>query len=147
MPRCPLRAPPLAPRHIDVTSENLPPNVRFVPSPAARALATTTPDDPVWRGSPASCEPGAIVRLRPPADASDADVARVRAAHERAGAVRCRVEPRAPGAEVLARPRSAEKAERRTFREVVMGMAAEARPHDREALVAVLDEALTEEGL
>lgn len=147
MPRRPLRASPPAPRYIDVTSENLPPNVRFVPSPEARPLSTTTPDDPVWRGAPASCPPGAIVRLRPPADASDADVARAREAHERAGAVRCRVEPRAAGVEVLARPRSAGKAERRTFREVVMGMAAEARAHDREALVAVLDEALTEEGL
>jgi hypothetical protein len=140
MPRRPHPA-----RRIDAPP--LPSSVRVVPSPEARVLQTISPDDPVWRGGAASCAPGAIVRIRPPADASNADVERLINALRRAGAVRCRAEPRAASAEVLTRPERPAKAERRTIREVVERMVAESRAHDREALAATTDEALTEEGL
>lgn len=134
------------PRRV-VIDDNDAPRIGFVPASSARVLATIGPDDPAWKGEHPACPPGAIVRIRPPASASDADVARVQASLERAGASRARVEARAAGADVL--PRKAERApaERRTIREVVIGMAGEARSEDRGALVAFLDEVLSEEGI
>ncbi len=126
------------------------PLVRFVPLAESRALLTVRPADPVWSGAPPVCPPGAIVRIRPPAEASDADVLRQRDAHERAGAVRVRVEPRAVGERVLApAPAAAPEtpAVRATIRGVVMEMAGEARAHNPTALVEELDRALSQQGV
>jgi hypothetical protein len=93
------------------------------------------------------CPAGAIVRIRPPADAADSDIARQRAAYERAGAARIRVEPRAAGERVRANAVEHEpRPPRAMVREVVMAMAAEARTHNRAALVEELDGALTAQG-
>jgi len=125
-----------------------PPLVRFVHLTDSRVLMTVRPADPVWSGAPPICPMGAIVRIRPPAEASDADVLRQRDAHERAGAARVRVEPRAAGERVLPPVAAPEtSAVRATVRGVVMSMAAEARAHDSAALVEVLDRALSEQGV
>jgi hypothetical protein len=124
-----------------------PPTIRFVPLDETRVLLTVRPTDPVWTGAPPVCAPGAIVRIRPPADAADSDIARQRAAYERAGAVRIRVEPRAAGERVRANIVEDEpRPPRAIVREVVMAMAAEARTHNRTALIEELDRALTTQG-
>lgn len=91
------------------------------------------------------------MRIRPPAEASDADVLRQRDAHERAGAARVRVEPRAAGQRVAApereRPAEETPSAKARMRSVVMSMANESRAHDRAALVEELDRALSEQGV
>lgn len=127
------------------------PLVRFVRFDDARALLTVRPQDPVWSGAPPVCPTGAIVRIRPPAEASDADVLRQRDAHERAGAARVRVEPRAAGQRVAVpereRPAEETPTAKARMRSVVMTMANESRAHDRAALVDELDRALSEQGV
>jgi hypothetical protein len=120
--------------------------VRFVPLVDTRELVTIRPTDPVWISDSIVCKAGSIVRLQPPATASDADIARVKEGLQRAGAVRVRVEPRAKGEKVVAQ-KEERPAARATIREVVFGMSDEARTHNREALHAELERALSEEGI
>jgi hypothetical protein len=120
--------------------------VQFVPLDSTRDLVTIRPSDPVWSSSEPTCKAGAIIRLQPPATASDADVTRVREWFLRSGAVRVRVEPRAAGEKVVA-PVETKPAVRASMRTVVLEMAEEARTHNREALRAELDRALSEEGI
>jgi hypothetical protein len=144
MPRLPRPAPGFR----GATKLPTAPFVRFVRFDDARALLTIRPQDPVWSGAPPVCPSGAIVRIRPPAEASDADVLRQRDAHERAGAARVRVEPRAAGERVMQAKSEPERpAARTTIRDVVMGMAGESRAHDRTALIDELDRALSEQGV
>jgi hypothetical protein len=121
--------------------------VRFVALNDVRRLVTIHPTDPVWTSFNARCEPGSIVRVRPPATASDADVERVEAALTRAGAARVRVEPRAVGEKVVAPIEVPKRAVRSMMRETVLVMASEARTHNREALQEELERAMSEEGI
>lgn len=121
--------------------------VRFVALSDVRRLLTIHPTDSVWTSFAAKCELGSIVRVRPPATASDADVQRVEAALLKAGAVRVRVEPRAVGEKVVAKPEAPKRAARSTMRQTVLTMASEARTHHREALLEELERAMSEEGI
>jgi hypothetical protein len=134
-------------------SSNLPIGVRFVKLDGMRELVTIRPTDRMWTDVAPTCRAGSIVRLQPPAAASDADVQRVREGLVRAGAERVRVEPRATGEKVVASPFEDlayewnPKHPRRAIRETVMSMADEARTHNRQALRAELERALSEEGI
>lgn len=121
--------------------------VRFVVLSDVRRLVTIHPSDSVWTSFNARCEPGSIVRVRPPATASDADIARVEAALLKAGAVRVRVEPRAAGEKVVAPQETPKRAVRSTMRATVLQMASEARTHNREALRDELERAMSAEGI
>lgn len=132
-------------RRIDVTSPSV---VSFVRLDAPRPLVTVTPSDPVWSGAALACPAGSIVRVQPPARATDVEIARVREACERRGAARCRIEPRAADDRVvLAARKEIAPMRSSSVREVVDGVASEARTHDRSALVAMLDELMSAEGL
>lgn len=121
--------------------------VRFVALSNVRRLVTIHPTDRVWTSFDARCEKGSIVRVRPPATASDADIERVEAALKRAGAVRVRVEPRAAEEKVVAKEEAPKRAARSTMRETVLAMANEARTHNREALLEELEGAMTKAGI
>jgi hypothetical protein len=118
--------------------------VRFVALDDVRRLVTIHPTDSVWTSFDARCEPGSIVRVRPPSTASDADV---EADLKRAGAARVRIEPRAAGEKVVAPIEVPKRAARSTMRETVLTMANEARTHNREALQEELERAMSEEGI
>lgn len=124
-----------------------PVGVRFVALSDVRRLITIHPTDSVWSSSVVRCEAGSIVRVRPPATASDADVERIEAELKRAGAVRVRVEPRASGEKVVATQEAPKRAARSTMRETVLSMASEARTHNREALLEELERTMSEEGI
>lgn len=124
-----------------------PMGVRFVAFSDVRKLVTIHPSDSAWTSLGVRCAEGSIVRVRPPATASDADVARVEAALLQAGAVRVRVEPRAAGEKVVAPVMAPKRAARSTMRATVLSMATEARTHNREALRAELERAMSEEGI
>ena len=121
--------------------------VRFVALSDVRRLVTIGPSDSVWTSFVVRCEKGAIVRVRPPATASDADLERVEAELLRLGAARVRVEPRATGDTVVAPIDVPRKAARSTMRETVLAMASEARTHNREALQDELEHAMTKAGI
>lgn len=121
--------------------------VRFVALSDVRRLITIHPTDPVWTSFDVRCESGSIVRVRPPATASDADIERIESALRRAGAVRVRIEPRAAGEKVVAQIEVPKRAVRSTMRETVLMMASEARTHNREALLEELERAMSEEGI
>jgi hypothetical protein len=89
---------------------------------------------------------GAIVRLSPPASATDADVAEVEEMARASGAVAVRVAPR-PAAPEVAREavlQAAEDAPARSLREVVAKILEGARSADPGALVDLVEEALVE---
>jgi hypothetical protein len=135
------------PNRVSIPESTMSPiGVRFVPLGDTRELVTIRPTDPVWTSDRIVCKPGSIVRLQPPATASDADITRVKEGLTRAGAARVRVEPRATGEKVVAQ-KEERPAARASIREVVFGMANEARTHNREALRAELERSLSEEGI
>ena len=121
--------------------------IRFVALSDVRRLVTLHPSDSVWTSFVVRCELGSIVRVRPPATASDADIARVEAELLRLGAARVRVEPRAAGEKVVASVDVPKRAARATMRETVLQMASEARTHNREALREELERAMSAEGI
>ena len=116
----------------------------------ARRLVTISPKDSIWVesyvGDTLRLLSGAIVRAFPPADAGDERIEAVKLELEAAGAARVRIEPRATGTKTVA-PETAPPEVRQAPRVVVMQMADEARTRDREALVGVLDAALTTQKL
>jgi len=117
----------------------------------SRLVVTVEPSAEVWVGGgiDAQVARDAIVRLIPPADATDVLIATVRGAFETAGAAAVRVVPRVAGGAVVPRAAMTPAASAAPVREVVMQMVNEARVDDaeREQLRAVVDEALTAEGL
>lgn len=121
--------------------------VRFVALSDVRRLVTIHPSDSVWTSFVVRCEPGSIVRVRPPATASDADVARVETALLQAGAARVRVESRAAGEKVVAPIDVPKRAARSSMRSTVLTMASEARTHNRKALLEELERAMSAEGI
>lgn len=133
---------------VSIPESRKPPiGVRFIALSDVRRLVTIHPSDSVWTSFDARCEEGAIVRVRPPATASDADIERVEAGLKRAGAARVRIEPRAAGEKVVASVDVPKRAARSTMRETVLTMANEARTHNREALRDELDRAMTKAGI
>lgn len=116
----------------------------------SRELATIPPESLIWapennfKWKPGA---GAIVRLRPPADASDADVERASEYFRKAGAERVTVLPR-PRAEVIpaeAHERSPEKA--LGARDAVLSLVAESNSKDKEALAKLCERVMAEVGL
>jgi len=87
---------------------------------------------------------GAFVRVDPPKDASAERIAEVEAAARAAGAAAVKV-LRQRRDSVVAEPKAEPVVG--TAREVVMGMADEARSVDRDALRGVLDRLLSAEGV
>lgn len=114
----------------------------------ARGLRTVGPDDGFWKGD-AIREPwGELVRVLPPADATDEVVARAEAAFYELGAAKVRVGARAAGkATIPAGDRSpAPLTARRSIRDVCKELVAEARVDDRSALSVLVDRLLSEAG-
>ena len=111
-----------------------------------RRLLTVRPDSPWWAGRHAiSGLEGAIVRLKPPTDATDAEIEQLRRSLVAAGA-RVSTLPR-QRAELL--PEKATIAERprpRGIRETVRAMAAESASRDGEELAKTCDAILDEVG-
>lgn len=138
--------------------------IRSIPLPARRLL-TVPEDSPLWEhlellvgdvqldglGDTTVVErlvvDGALVRLHPPADASDGDVAAVVGRVERAGAVRVKVVPRVAAPEVVRRTGAGPSSPRLGHRAAVMAVADESRSSDPEALRALLGGILDEEGI
>lgn len=124
--------------------------IEVVEREAARQLLTIEPDDSAWAtGSlESSITSGALVRVRPPADASDEAIAGLRETLRSAGAAAVKVLPRAAGTSFAVVPEGErERKAGRTIRQVVMERAEAAVTADRPALLQALDEALSEVGL
>ncbi len=128
--------------------------VRHEPIRPSRFLITIHSTSDVWGGESLTCEaknglradaPGAIARVRPPADAPADRIAEVVRTLEQGGAVKVVVEPR-PSATIVT-PGDNRSRDKRSAREVVMAMAAEARTADRPALERRLDEELSAQKL
>lgn len=125
-------------------------NVLAVTVSGARGLHTVEPDHYSWKDGPDlradPIEPGAIVRLRPPATATDAEVERSRKAFEEAGAARVTVLPR-PRAELL--PEKAAGAPQKAVgaREAVLSLVEESSSKDKGALRALCEKVMAEVGL
>lgn len=125
--------------------------VRRVELKEPRALVTVDVDHPVWKdGSAARPDPatsGAIVRLRPPHTASDADVERVRAHYQNGGAVRVTVLPRLRS-EVIPADVSNRRPEKAIgARQAVLEIVEETNSKDRELLLALCEKIMAENGL
>lgn len=99
-----------------------------------------------WEGTAALNVVGAIVRVNPPATSTDEQVADVKKRLIDAGAVAVKVMPRASAGSVV-KPQTEDRSSVMTVRGTVMGMIDEARVVDRDALRAVVEEALVQEGL
>lgn len=91
-------------------------------------------------------EPGSIVRVFPPNDATDGEVEALDALLRKLGAVAVKMLPRAPGAAVVG-VEAKDDGETKSIREVVMAMIDEARTGDREALREFVERLLAVEGL
>ena len=112
-----------------------------VVGPTARLW--TLADDP--NGYDVAGLRGALVKAQPPPDVSPERVEAVRAWLVSVGVAAVRLVP--AGERHEAAPAEVVAAERRTVRAVVSACAEKAHTQDRAALDAVLDEALTAEGL
>lgn len=123
----------------------------------ARAFVTIGPEHRTWDAgkvdengdvveAPLDVAPGSFVRVEPPPGASDEDVASVRAACEKLGAIRVVVLPRRRAAVVTA-PR--EKRPHRKAREVVGELVKEANlpEEDREAVRALCEGVMAKVGI
>jgi hypothetical protein len=108
-----------------------------------RALVTVGQGIP-WRAFPEVVR-GAIVRLKPPADVSDAEIEQQRQELLAGGAAAVQVEPRAAGGAVVAPAREQHTAQ--SHRAVIMEMTKEARAADPKALAELVDELLTKQGI
>jgi hypothetical protein len=117
----------------------------------ARTLLTFAEEHPAWTegwaGPNADEARGALVRLFPPAAASEERIASVARALEAAGAARVKIVSRETPPDVVRRIVDDPSRSEASHREVVVRMADEARSRDRGALKALLDEVMTEEGL
>lgn len=125
--------------------------VRHVPVEGSRRLVTVAIDDSCWR-SDAQTIPfveGAIVRMRPPIDATDERIEELRKDFIRHGAVRVFALPR-PRAEVL--PGGKEdvvlpKAKAMSARAAVMSLVDESNSKDKESLRALCEKVMSKVGL
>lgn len=118
-----------------------------------RRLYTVEPDRSEWLHTervlgvgPKEFFEGAIVRLRPPATATDVDVDRVRTFYEKAGAAKVSVLPR-PKADVI--PQDVQQAPAKAVgaREAVLSLVEESNTKDRDGLRAFCERVMAECGL
>lgn len=124
-------------------------SVRHVPLESARELYTVPVDSPIWGGSPPtrlSRFEGAIVRLRPPEQATDDAIEEIRGFFLKHGAVKVVVMPR-PRAELL--PSKAPRAQAKAVgaREAVVGLVEESNSKDKGALRKLCEHVMGEVGL
>jgi hypothetical protein len=113
----------------------------------AAELVTIGPDHPAWTDPmKLAGVDGAFVRLDPPANIDDEDVKRLHAMVVEEGAVAVKVLPTRRNA-VAAEYAAPKQVAHTSARGLIEGMVAEARSHDREALAAVVDDAMKEAGL
>lgn len=124
--------------------------INAIEIPGSRNLITVTPDWPIWRPNVkvsnfAMDAEGAIVRLRPPIEATDADVERVRAIFYERKAARVTVLPR-PKAEVV--PAAAASRVRACgAREAVLSLVGDSNSGDKDALRKLCEAVMAERGL
>lgn len=112
----------------------------------SRRLVTIAPGDDYWKsGVVEGVEKGTIVRIRPPAEASDEAVENLVRIMRECGAEACHVQPRERAAAVV--PRESAKRSSSSARQVVRDMVAESRSDDRDALSAECEGIMQEVGL
>lgn len=121
----------------------------------ARELLTVSEGSALWVGVPGPYVAGvhavddikgAIVRLKPPPDATDEKVEQAREALLRSGAAAVRVMPR-QRKDVVPQKAKRDPVPLRGPREVVMEMAEQANTEDKAALKSLLEDALSAAGL
>lgn len=141
------------PKHEPVPHVRVDPVRRVVVE--ARRLILVAPTDPVWAALQGQADPpaktedqvGAIVQVRPPADATELEIANVAGLYQGRGAAVVDVLPKEPGGEVMVRRMRAEQRAGVTPRELVLGMADKSVSANRDGLRALLATVLDEEGL
>lgn len=134
------------------------PKVKSVKNKTARKLHTIDSAHEVWTGgaleAKAKAFEGALVRVRPPAEATDATIYDLeRLLRDQLGADAVRVLPREPGGGAVEAPwpegvPKPQKGATKPAREVILAMArGSASSHDSKALVTFLEDVMAEEGL
>jgi hypothetical protein len=116
----------------------------------SRNLITVLPDWPIWKGTvskKALDATGAIVRIRPPPEATDEDVERVRALMLMKGAERVGVLPRPRAELVPAAVAEAARGKAYGARQAVLSLVEESNSKAREALSALCEKIMAEVGL
>lgn len=121
----------------------------------ARRLVSIEPHDPIWQrdesAPPVHAYPenkDAIVRLKPPADATDKLIADIERACRNDGAMAVKVLPRENAAAVVVQgKRRREREEKMTHRQRVAKMVADANSQRHRSLAALCTEVMDEEGL
>lgn len=122
-----------------------PQNVQFVPLSEARELITIDIESDVWEGAKPLVSRGAIVRIRPPHNATQKQIDELTAACIEQGAERVRVEARQRAPKIVAgsEPRPAKS----SIREVVILMCEEANSRDRQALRIFVEDVMNRAGI
>ena len=129
------------------------PRVTFLRNEQARRLVSVDHHDPAWMDAIGHVKlradaKDAIVRVCPPADASDEDIAAIEAALRNDGAMIIRTIPRAPAGKPVVAARGQKDAQSMPARKVVEEMVNGATAsHDKEALAAFCETVMSEEGL
>ncbi len=123
-------------------------SVERVPFSKARELMTVQPGDGCWKGTLPKRKKfdGLIVRLQPPATATDEEVAALRKFYEARGAERVFVSPRARSA-VLPEKAMTTSVPKETARQAVVALVAESNAKDKASLHALCELVMSEEGL
>lgn len=119
--------------------------VRMVPVPSPVAMVTLGAEHGAWEGGPLPDAHGAIVRVVPPAGASDEQIGAVLERLRSLGIAGTKLLPRVAG-DAMVLP-DAPRPVRKRHREVAMELASEAVGVDRDALLAVVNAVMDEEGL
>lgn len=113
----------------------------------ARPLVTIGPDAECWRSEtmPENFEKGAIVRIKPPPDATDARLNAVVEQCKRQGAIAIRITPPDPGTSKATKQTAVPtvQSHRRVVEDLVAGM----KSSDKKALEELCAEVMDEEGL
>jgi hypothetical protein len=122
-----------------------PQNVQFVPLSEARELVTIDSESDVWEGAKPWVSRGAIVRIRPPHDATQRQIDELTAACIEQGAERVRVEARQRAPKIVAS--SQLRPAKSSIREVVNAMCEEANSRDRQALLSFASDVMDRVGI
>ena len=122
-----------------------PQNVQFVPLSEARELVTIDSESDVWEGAKPWVSRGAIVRIRPPHDATQKQIDELTAACIEQGAERVRVEARRRAPKIVASSQLCSA--RSSIREVVITRCEEANSRDRQELLAFVEDVMNRAGI
>ena len=122
-----------------------PQNVQFVPLSEARELITIDIESDVWAGTKPFVSRGAIVRIRPPHEATQTQIDELIAVCIEQGAERVRVEARRRAPKIVASSQLCSA--RSSIREVVITMCEEANSRDRQALRTFVDDVMNRAGI